>query len=144
MLKTLTLMALIGAAATPALALQDQWEAQVNQYLDVAGQAIASQFTPTGYQKSGSLKQGASERVSVNVGGSGNYAVLGVCDNDCSDVDIQVLGSDGGVLGSDYAMDDRPIVRFGSAGAATVTVEVSMAACSAEPCRYGFRMYRQR
>lgn len=144
MLKSLIAVAVTCAVATPVLASQDQWEGQVNRYLDAAGQAIASQFSPTGYQKSGSLGQGDSERVSVSVGGSGNYAIVGVCDNDCTDLDIEIRGSDGGVLGSDYAVDDTPVVRFGSAGSATVTVEVSMAACSSEPCRYGFRVYRQR
>jgi len=135
--------ALAVAAATPAVAFQDAWESQVNELLDRAGQVLEGRFTPTGYQKSGSLDEDGDERTTVRIAGRGEYAIIGVCDGDCSDLDLEVYDASGDSLDSDYLEDDFPVLKFSAGSATSVSVQASMASCSAEPCRYGFRLYRQ-
>jgi hypothetical protein len=66
----------------------------------------------------------------------------GACDQDCSDIDLEVGTSDGVVLGSDYEANDRPVVRV-SPGAGRFIVSSSIYQCSTATCYYGIGVYRR-
>ncbi len=44
--------------------------------------------------------------------GGGVYRIIGACDNECSNVDIELIDSNGVVVASDTAPDDEPVVTF--------------------------------
>ena len=71
----------------------------------------------------------------------GDYMVVGVCDNDCNDVDVKVSNSAGTKLAEDAKDDDYPIVGFSLASAGEVTIRVFMADCDVEPCAFAIRTY---
>ena len=71
-----------------------------------------------------------------------NILVIGVCDSDCSDLDISVQGKDGKSLAADTFQDDRPLVRFRVPKSLEVEVTVHMAACAAAPCGYAVQTFR--
>jgi hypothetical protein len=140
----LTKIALLTGAAllfgSPAAA-QDAWMAQVSAQLDAVvealdGEGLSEATEPVG----GGLAEGASEDVEFALA-AGSYVIVGVCDTDCSDLDL-VLSGPGGELDSDLATDDTPVVTVELSRAATLNLRVNMAACSSAPCRYGVQAFR--
>lgn len=84
-----------------------------------------------------SLRQGETQTFSVTLSSGRTYRFLGACDNDCTDVDLDVLDPYGRSAGSDVLEDDIPIVDFTARSSGTYTVRVIMARCSVDPCRTG-------
>ncbi len=71
------------------------------------------------------------------------YRVFAVCDNDCSDVDMEVYDSAGDFVGRDVAVNDNPYVEITPAADGVVYARIWLAACEAEPCYIGGRVYRR-
>ncbi|MGE0740540.1 MAG: hypothetical protein AB7O98_04295 [Hyphomonadaceae bacterium] len=71
------------------------------------------------------------------------YIFQGACDQDCSDVDLELLAPDGASAGADDAPDDRPVIRIASLGGGIYTLRASLADCEVEPCYVGVRAYRR-
>lgn len=69
------------------------------------------------------------------------YRIIGACDADCSDIDLEVLGLDGKVIVKDTADDDMPIVSFDVSGTGDLKVKVSMYRCTEEPCFWGLGIW---
>ncbi|HEY1224641.1 MAG TPA: hypothetical protein VGE54_05375 [Brevundimonas sp.] len=68
------------------------------------------------------------------------YAVVGVCDEGCSDLDLGVYAGDGSVMGSDVEEDDTPVVVFEATETGRHQITVLMAVCGSR-CNYGVRVY---
>src|SRR3954454_17902130 len=129
-------------AAGPAAAFDDQWAQAVKRYMDAA----AKPFFDRGYHYgdfsyAGSLNNSARERLTVRVDAGTTSQIMGGCDKDCSDLDLVLYDSAGNQVDSDVQADDYPIVAVKPATAAAYTLEVRMAKCSAEPCRYAIQQY---
>jgi hypothetical protein len=73
------------------------------------------------------------------------YVLIGVCDEDCSDLDIVLVGPGSTTpVARDLLTDDAPIVQYAPSATGDFRVRVSMAACSISPCAYAVRMYEKR
>jgi len=132
----------LGALLLPACAsAQDEWERQVREMLSSAGRT----YEERGYEMTheihmGALDQGESADVELQLDITREYQILGACDNDCSDLDLTLYaGSD--QIDQDIEMDDFPIVSVTVGRSGTFRLAVSMATCSAEPCRYGIGVF---
>jgi hypothetical protein len=131
-----------GAFAAAPAAAQDEWEAQVGRILAQA----SAQYEQRGYHPShavhtGALNNGAGEDVTVPLEAGVQYQIVGVCDTDCTDLDLRLVNPDGVDVDSDAQADDLPIVSVTPSRAGSYRIHVVMAACSAEPCRYGLGIY---
>jgi len=130
-----------GFSSAPAVQ-DDQWAAQVRQLLDQASTEMAGRgFQPTHRVYTGSLNAGASDSVSVDLVRGGDYRIVGVCDNDCSDVDLALFAPSGAALTSDVLTDDVPILTVVPSSTGQFSVRVDMVTCSADPCRYGIEVF---
>lgn len=130
----------LGLVSAPVLA-QDEWATQVQKMMDTAAAKLAENgYRYGGFSHSGSLKDDATERVTLRLG-SGNSQVVGLCDNDCSDIDLAVFDANGKKVDEDVADDDYPVVSVAPTGNAVYTVVVTMAACSNSPCRYALQQF---
>jgi hypothetical protein len=137
-----TAAALALIAAAPAAAFDDQWAQQVKRYMDAAAKPFFDRgYHYGGFSYSGSLKNQASERLTIRLGAGMTSQIMGGCDTDCSDLDLVVYDSAGNQVDSDVQADDYPIVAVKPATDAAYTLEVRMAKCSAEPCRYAIQQY---
>ena len=94
-----------------------------------------------GTATTGSLNDDAYESILVNLTSGTRYAIAGVCDQDCSDVDLQVFSSDGTKIGEDLQTDDKPVVIFTAGYSGQFRVKVLMATCSTNPCYYGVQIF---
>ena len=140
----LALAAVAGAfiATTAAARPQDEWVAQVRRLLQRAGQEFESRgYSMTHRIYTGSLNDDAYEFVSLDLSVGMQYQIMGACDTDCSDLDFTLYDSRGTQIDQDIEMDDVPIVSVTPSRSATYRVKVTMANCSAEPCRYGIGVF---
>lgn len=88
----------------------------------------------------GSLDRNARGSHQMTVVGGTNYVLFGACDNDCTDVDLRIHDASGTLIMQDVATDDRPVLLFTARSSGKYRVDVVMAACSANPCRYGVQL----
>jgi hypothetical protein len=88
----------------------------------------------------GRLSNDASESHQMQVVEGNDYALLGGCDNDCSDINLRVYDAAGTMLMEDMAGDDTPVLTFTARSSGRYRVESMMAACSRNPCFYGIQL----
>ncbi|HEY7473126.1 MAG TPA: hypothetical protein VIE68_12345 [Gemmatimonadota bacterium] len=79
----------------------------------------------------------------VEMSAGSSYLIVGVCDNDCTDVDLSLEDTDRNVVASDVLNDDIPMVEFTPKADATYWIRPTMAACSVNPCGYGIAVFIQ-
>lgn len=130
------------AAPAAAQARDSQWERQVSYQLNRYGDALSDK----GYQltheiKHGSLDDDESEYFSVELDAGRSYALLGVCDADCTDLDLRLYDGSGTEVDADIETDDYPVVEVRPRRTARYRVKVIMATCSTSPCFYGVGVY---
>ena len=70
----------------------------------------------------------------------GDYVITAVCDSDCGDLDL-VLYASGSEVARDTASDAYPVLALRPQSQAH-QLEVTMYGCGAEPCYFGFSVFR--
>lgn len=139
MFRTVTALTLGIAVLAPGAARgQTQWEDQVQGQLTRAGRF----FSENGFQMThdvytGSLDEEQTETLTLTLHAGTAYALVAVCDDDCSDLDLRLYDADGKLVDEDLKKDDAPIVMVTPDETASYTLKVIMAACSSSPCFYG-------
>lgn len=123
-------MAMAVGLAAPALADTD------DQMRMIEGVFRDRGYESNGFERHGTLSAGESTRHEVYVSSGRHYFAAGVCDNDCSDVDLAVYDQYGNSVGSDTEADDFPLVPFRASYTGTYTVEIRMYQCSTSYCYY--------
>lgn len=110
--------------------------------------AIGEQAELDGYQLThdpylGRLAENEIESISIELDGGVAYALVGVCDNDCSDVDLYLYDENNYLIDEDIEMDDFPLIEVTPQWQGPFTVVVEMPRCSAEYCYYGVGAFGQ-
>ena len=73
------------------------------------------------------------------------YFVVGACDSDCRDLDLQVIdASSGTTLARDLLLDDTPMVNFTPERSGRYKVRARMANCQSSRCYLGFSILSHR
>ena len=89
----------------------------------------------------GTLQQGEDSEFELQLDGGKTYIIVGVCDGDCTDLDMSLTTASGTDVDSDFEEDDVPMVMVEVAQGATYNLMVRMAACSVEPCGFGVGVF---
>lgn len=119
-----------------------QYTTQVQGYLA----RLATNLRGQGYTRSvagpvyGNLADDGVSTHDMTVASGVDYALIGACDNDCTDVDLKISDAAGNVIMQDIAVDDTPILLFHSNSAGKWRVQVVMATCTRSPCYYGIQL----
>lgn len=115
--------------------------ANINEMLDAMqqrsglspAQGVADQIAP--------MQPGTDHRAVVDLAAGSSYVIVGACDGDCTNVDIELISmSTGGVVASDLLPDDFPVVNYTAAEGGQYMVRMLMQACSVAPCFAGARV----
>jgi hypothetical protein len=126
----------------PAQAAHDQWERQVlGQLRDALSMMEDEGFELTHQIFTGALRNDQSAAYDVQFTEGTQYMILGVCDNDCTDIDL-VLKRGTTTIVEDRERDDTPLLtlpRITRSGA--LRLEIVMFRCASEPCRYGIGIF---
>ena len=124
--------------APSAQAQSNQWRGQVEGYLKRASQTLSDRgYDQTHDTQIGSLRDDENESFSLTLRSGTSYALVGVCDNDCSDLDLVLYDADGDQVDSDVQTDDVPIVQVTPRETMRYRVKVLMPTCKTNPCWYG-------
>jgi S1-C subfamily serine protease len=70
------------------------------------------------------------------------YRIIGSCDVDCGNMDMEVFGPDGSKVGENLAPDDRPFVEITPDVSGAYRVHPWVVVCRATPCYGGVRVLR--
>jgi hypothetical protein len=88
----------------------------------------------------GRLSKDATESHEFAVVAGNDYALMGACDNDCSNLDLKVYDAAGMMQMQDVAADDTPVLTFTASSTGRYRIEAIMSACSRNPCFYGVQL----
>jgi hypothetical protein len=69
------------------------------------------------------------------------YLFAGVCDEDCTDLDIKIFDTSGKEIASDATVDSLPTVIVKPTATGNYTVEIKMYKCGKFPCWYGLGVF---
>jgi hypothetical protein len=120
------------------IAQTDPWTAQVrNQLLQAAKAAGWEGLQLTHEPFIDNLGNGGEDDITVNLKTGVSYTIIGVCDEDCGDIDLGLYDDNGNLVSSDTGEDDVPVITITPGWNARFTIRVVMAECSNGPCRYG-------
>jgi len=143
MLKSIALAAVIAVSGGGAAFAQNQTGAAlVDAIFAQAEQEILNGSAAAGRARGVAEDGGSADHV-FNLQAGKSYLVIGVCDESCSDLDLALFGVSGEDLGSDYELDDAPMVMFQASRSGQYRVNAMMASCDAALCHYGVRIYEQ-
>jgi len=131
----------IASASAPA---QTRWERQVSEQLRV----IATDIAPAGWRYAGDpltgeLRQGQDETLRVALRGGVEYALVALCDEDCRDIEVAVLGADDVVVARSEGWSARPILELRPTESGKYRVVVTMSHCGTSPCAYGVGLFQK-
>jgi hypothetical protein len=124
--------------ATTATA-QASYQQQIRAALrTAAGRARGAQ--PAGEPLMGVLNGKATESKTVDLQAGVRYTVVGVCDENCPDIDMRIWGPNGAKLAEDVQQNNTPILEFTAPAAGRYRLAVEMVTCSANPCAWGVQV----
>lgn len=69
--------------------------------------------------------------------------LVGVCDIDCTDLDLGIYDGYGEEIDIDVEVDDRPTVEFEVIAGGTFEARAYMATCTREPCGFAVQAFRR-
>jgi hypothetical protein len=136
---------IIGASFGPATVAVSQGSS-ITQTLNRELAAARATYVPSGQRsvlspRTDSLNEGGEDQYSVQLVAGRSYTLLGVCDGDCTDLDIALYDENNNLIDQDTLTDDRPLVRVTPRRSARFRMAVTMASCSDEPCYYAVAVY---
>ena len=88
----------------------------------------------------GTLSARESESVRVHTCSGMEYKAVGVCDLDCSDVNLTAYNAADEAMDSDVLPDDVPIIRFTPAACGFTRLFVEMVECDGS-CEWAVQLY---
>ncbi len=143
-MKSLAVAAILGLAmgVGPAAAQDVDYNQQVRTYLDAVEPRHAAEGhrAVRGAEMVVALNNGTAKIWPVQLRRGVNYVIFGACDDDCSDVDMEIYDADGLLVDTDVASDDTPFVQITPESSGRGYVRIWLASCSQEPCYVGARV----
>jgi hypothetical protein len=134
----------LGCAVATQAGAQNSYQQQIRNQLATASDTVrAHGYSADREAMMGSLNASAKETMMVNLQGGARYAIVGVCDNDCSDVDLRLWAPDGNKLAEDILLDDTPVLEFTATVTGQYRLSVEMATCRTNPCYWGVQVYKR-
>ena len=125
--------------AVPARA--QEWGEVVAAQLEAVAEALGDEnIREVGQPITGGLDAGETEDRTVTISAAGTYLIVGVCDQDCTDIDLELYGPGGNLIDSDVADDDVPVL-VGELPSGQYRLRVKMITCEVEPCNYGVGLF---
>jgi hypothetical protein len=137
----------LGCAAAAAdggqsSAVGTRWERQVRSLLTRA----VDVFGENGYELThqtytGSLTDGGAESLTLWLDPYREYRLVGVCDDDCDDLDFELFDDRARIVDEDVSADALAMVVVQTRDRARYRLKISMASCSTSPCWYGVGVF---
>jgi len=135
-------VALAGFSPEGASAQGNRWERRVADELRRAGGTLRFKgFARPQATRIGPLNNEESESFAVTLEAGVSYALIGVCDNDCSRLELVLATATRSELAAARASENVPFLQFTPRQTMSYRVKAVMAACRMNPCWYGVGVY---
>ena len=85
--------------------------------------------------------KGERETLRIALREGTQYALVALCDEDCRDLEVTVLGEDDAVLAKSAGWGDRPLLEVQPRATGKYRIVVTMAHCGSGPCAYGVGVF---
>ena len=126
---------------------QEAWREQLTSQTTIKSGTGYADLTTKGFTlidvaQTEVILAGASSVSSVILSPGSQYVILGVCDNDCSDLDLN-LSKGGMELDKDSTTDDWPLLTVTPTSSPNYEVKVTMYACSTPNCGYQLSIWKR-
>ena len=133
------LLALLGALLASGISHAGEYTDQVKaQILLIKYEAFSEdRFEETHTDKYDSMDEDDSDTLTFTLKKDMDYQIYGVCDNDCSDLDLTLYDENDNEIAEDTTTDDIPIVEVTPKWTGKFSLNVEMYECDDEPCFYG-------
>jgi hypothetical protein len=110
--------------------------------LQQAQQVFSQQgFQQLGEPVTGGMAQGETGSFPITLNAGYDYRVIGVCDRDCSDLDLTLYDQNQTIISQDTSTDDHPVVAVQPSWTGPFTVTALMYNCTVAPCYYALVLY---
>lgn len=137
-----SLAALACLSSAPAAAQPPEAAAALAGQLAEADEAYARQgYASASAPFIGGLRQGDRARQVLTLRRGKSYRVLGICDNECGDLDLRLYDADGDLIDEDTRAVEDPEIGIRAGDDGEMSVEVIMYSCAATPCYYAIALY---
>jgi hypothetical protein len=135
------------AASSSGSSSESEWEQQLQAQTRIKSGAEYANMAAKGYSlmdvaQTALLAASGNENVSVSLAPGSEYIIMGVCDNDCSDLDLAVIKG-GMELSKDTTSDDWPLVDITPTGSSDYEIKVTMYECSTSNCGYQLTVWKK-
>lgn len=126
--------------AAPAAA--PNYQQQILERLGQVEQAFAAQgFQQISDPVTGQMPQGQTMAHPLTLEQGGEYRIIGVCDNDCGDLDLILYDENNVLISQDQLTDATPVVSVTPAWSGAFAVHAVMHNCTVNPCYYALVLY---
>ena len=89
------------------------------------------------------LNQGYYRMTTLTLQEGRRYTIIGVCDEDCGDLDLILYDGNGNTIDVDESSTDYPIVEVMPRWTGNFYVRADMYQCSVAPCYYGVGVFAE-
>jgi len=135
-------LVLLAAAAATAAAQQNEYQQQVAAKLARHGSTVLRQgFHVDRPMLTGTLNADADESTMITLEAGTRYVITASCDDDCTDMDLQLYAADDTKLAEDVDTDPFPVLDVTPTATAQYRLRVMMLGCGASPCYYGVQIF---
>ena len=138
----LLLCTLLWGVLSPAQNSEDRWSANVERQLEL----VSSRLRSAGLSKTktwiDAMPTGNQQYIDFSLTAHNTYHFIGVCDQDCQDLDLYLRDGDGNLIDSDTSPDDTPIVTVTPKYDGNFRLYVKMVRCVTSPCRWAVGSYQ--
>jgi hypothetical protein len=133
---------LVAALAAAPAAAQIPWDRQVDERL----RAVSTDLAPQGWRVAGDpftgrLAQGGQDSLRVALRAGTRYALVAVCEADCRDLEVALLGETTTLVAQGTARSDRPVVEIEPGTTGKYRIVVTMARCATNRCGYAIGVF---
>lgn len=136
-------------AATPQVSLTEEQRAELRElaksYIDDAAEQNTQGFTAVSGVEDEvvALQPTQVHAWRVNLQQGKTYRIIGGCDNECTDMDFELLDPTGKIIERDTLTDSFPILNVSPTTTGAYTVRFIMKTCTIGPCYAAGRLYHQ-
>ena len=131
------LFVLTAVALLPSrLVCQQRWEREVAARLDRAVSAVTAPPRAASVRRTGTLNSGEASTVPATLVQGTAYAIVAVCDDDCSRLQLTLLTPNGSEIAKERNSESLPIVHFTPTTTQPYRIRVVMEGCRVNPCWY--------
>jgi hypothetical protein len=131
----LTLLAIVAIPST-AIGQQRRWEREVQERVQRAIAAVRPLSPLPVLERGGMLNTDETSVFEATLVEGTPYALLAVCDDDCSRLQLTLITSAGSEIAKERNSESLPTLHFTPATTMTYGIRVVMEGCRWNPCWY--------